>query len=134
MRRHPNTIFIGAHVACHAENLDWVDQLMSECPNLYIDFSARIGELGRQPYSAGKLLAKHQDRVLFGTDSGPDLDMYHTYFRFLETDDEYFDYDPRNIYSQGRWKVSGLKLDEHVLEKIYSLNARKLFAKSQRFI
>ncbi len=133
VRRHSNTIFIGAHVACYAENLGWVDQLLAECPNLHIDFSARIGELGRQPHSARRLLTKHKDRVLFGTDSGPDIEIYHTYFRFLETDDEYFDYDPRNSYSQGRWKISGLQLDNDVLERIYSLNARKLYAHSQRF-
>lgn len=127
VKRHPNTTFIGAHVACHAENLDWVDQLMAACPNLLIDFSQRIAELGRQPFAARRLLTKHQDRVLFGTDSGPRLDMYQTYYRFLETDDEYFDYEPEGSFPQGRWKIYGLSLDRPVLEKIYSRNASRLF-------
>jgi len=128
VKRHPATTFIGAHVACYAENLAWVDRLMADCPNLIIDFSQRIAELGRQPYSARRLLTKYQDRVLFGTDSGPRLDMYRTYYRFLETDDEYFDYDPSGVPTQGRWCIHGLNLAQDVLEKIYFRNAAKLFS------
>jgi predicted TIM-barrel fold metal-dependent hydrolase len=127
VKRHPNTTFIGAHVACYAENLGWVDRVMSECPNLLIDFSQRIAELGRQPVAARRLLTKYQDRILFGTDSGPRIDMYRTYYRFLETDDEYFDYEPTGRYTQGRWKIHGLSLDRSALEKIYFRNAAKLF-------
>lgn len=127
VKRHPNTTFIGAHVACYAENLAWVDRLLADCPNLMIDFSQRIAELGRQPFAARRLLTRHQDRVLFGTDSGPRLDMYRTYYRFLETDDEYFDYEPQGLLTQGRWKIYGLSLDKPVLEKIYHHNAARLF-------
>jgi len=42
LRRHSSAVFIGVHAACYAENLAWVDALMDECPNLTIDFSARI--------------------------------------------------------------------------------------------
>lgn len=86
--RHPRTIFIGAHVGCYAENLQWVAALLDRCPNFYIDFSARIGELGRQPYSARRFFIDYADRILFGTDSGPDVDAYRLYYRFLETDDD----------------------------------------------
>jgi predicted TIM-barrel fold metal-dependent hydrolase len=127
VRRHPATTFIGAHVACYAENLAWVDALMAECPNLLIDFSQRIAEIGRQPQAARRLLTRYQDRVLFGTDSGPRLDMYRTYYRFLETNDEYFSYEPSGRFTQGRWHVSGLGLERTVLEKIYHRNAAALF-------
>ena len=33
------------------------------------------------------------DRIPFGTDHRPSIGMYQTYFRFLETADEYFEYD-----------------------------------------
>jgi predicted TIM-barrel fold metal-dependent hydrolase len=127
VKGHPGTTFIGAHVACYAENLAWVDRLMDECPNLLIDFSARISELGRQPFAARRLLVKHQDRILFGIDKGPDLEVYRTCFRFLETDDEYFDYNPHGLPDQGRWQIYGLNLDATVLEKIYYRNAAALF-------
>ncbi|MBG1232368.1 amidohydrolase family protein [Aestuariivirga litoralis] len=127
VRRHKQTTFIGAHAACYAENLGWVDTLMDECPNLLIDFSARISELGRQPFTAKKLLTKHKHRVLFGTDSGPSIPMYQTYYRFLETEDEYFDYNPLGPPTQGRWQIYGLALGDEVLKPIYYDNAARLF-------
>ena len=39
---------------------------------MYVEFDARISELGRQPYSARRFLIKYQDRVLFGTDTAPE--------------------------------------------------------------
>ncbi len=77
---HPRTTFIGAHVGCYAENLDWVGELLERCPNFYVDIGARIAELGRQPYSARKFFLRYADRILFGTDMGPDPDVYRHLF------------------------------------------------------
>jgi predicted TIM-barrel fold metal-dependent hydrolase len=125
--RHPQTTFIGAHVGCYAENLEWVSALLARCPNLYVDFSARIGELGRQPYAARRFFLRHADRILFGTDAGPDLDTYRLYYRFLQSDDEYFSYDGREVPSQGRWRIYGLHLPDEVLHQVYWANAQRLF-------
>lgn len=127
VRRHPATTFIGAHVGCYAENLIWVSALLDECPNLYVDISARIAELGRQPYSARRFFLRHADRILFGTDAGPDLATYGLYARFLESDDEYFCYSPDGIPNQGRWMIYGLNLPRAVLDRIYYQNAAHLF-------
>lgn len=120
---HPNTTFIGAHVGCYAENLAWVGSLLDRCPNFYIDISARIGELGRQPYTARRFFMEYSDRILFGSDMGPDVDAYRICYRFLETDDEYFNYSTGEIPRQGRWYVYGLFLPDDVLKKVYSENA-----------
>ena len=124
--RHKNTTFIGAHVGCYGENLGWVGQMLDDCPNYYIDISARLGELGRQPYSARKFLIKYQDRILFGSDMSPDLEAYRLYYRFLETDDEYFNYNTGEVPAQGRWSVCGLYLQEEVLAKVYRRNAERV--------
>ena len=124
--RHPSTTFIGAHVGCYSENLGWVGQMLEDCPNYSIDISARLGELGRQPYTARKFFIQHQNRILFGSDMSPDLDAYRLYYRFLETHDEYFNYNTGDIPLQGRWYVSGLYLPEDVLKKVYSENARRV--------
>jgi predicted TIM-barrel fold metal-dependent hydrolase len=124
--RHPSTTFIGAHVGCYGENLGWVGQMLDECPNYYIDISARIGELGRQPYTARKFFIQYQDRILFGSDMSPDLDAYRLYYRFLETDDEYFNYNTSEVPGQGRWYVCGLYLPDDVLKKVYSENAKRV--------
>ena len=76
-------------VGCYAENLEWVGALLDRCPNFHIDISARIGELGRQPYSARKFFLRYSDRIFFGLDGGPSPEAYRLSCRFLETDDEY---------------------------------------------
>jgi predicted TIM-barrel fold metal-dependent hydrolase len=125
--RHPNTTFIGAHVGCYSENLAWVSRLLEQCSNFYVDISARISELGRQPYTARQFMMEHADQVLFGTDMGPDIDTYGIYYRFLETDDEYFNYGTTEVPGQGRWFIYGLYLPDDVLEKVYHSNARRIF-------
>ena len=124
VERNRNTIFIGAHVLGYSENLKFVAQALDRYPNLYIDIAERISELGRQPYSARKFLINYSDRILFGTDTfSPNRIKYQTYLRFLETEDEYFDYGT----NQGRWKIYGLNLPDDTLRKIYFENANSLF-------
>lgn len=123
--RHADTTFVGAHVGCYAENLAWVSDLLKQAPNFYVDISARIAELGRQPYTARQFFIEYADRVLFGTDMGANLDVYRIYYRFLETDDEYFNYGTGDVPGQGRWRIYGLHLPDDVLEKVYWKNAQK---------
>jgi len=127
IRRHKATTFIGAHVGCYAENLAWLSELMNECPNLYVDISARLGELGRQPYRARKFFLTHADKILFGTDADASVESYQLYYRFLETDDEYFSYNTSDPPKQGRWYIYGLHLPDDVLKKVYHQNAERLF-------
>lgn len=126
--RHPETVFIGAHVGNLPEELHQVAKWLDVYPNFYVDIDARMGELGRQPYTARRFMIHYQDRILFGTDTPPNAEAYRVYYRFLETDDEYFDPNPAHPY-QGRWMVYGLYLPDEVLEKIYNKNALKIFAK-----
>jgi predicted TIM-barrel fold metal-dependent hydrolase len=120
--RHPDTIFVGAHVANMAENLDRVSKWFDRYPNLYADMSAGIIDLGRQPYSARKFIIKYQDRLLYGSDAF-DLtaEEYRSNFRFFETDDEFMD-------MKFPWKTYGIYLPDEVLEKIYNKNAMKILA------
>jgi|HubBroStandDraft_1064217.scaffolds.fasta_scaffold27783_3 predicted TIM-barrel fold metal-dependent hydrolase len=135
MARHPSTRFIVLHVGNFAENLDNVSENLDRFPNMTVDIAARIGELGRQPRAARAFFEKYQDRILFGTDATPHADnypqqvfggeLYDIYFRFLETDDEYFDYAPAKIPPQGRWRISGLNLPAPILQKVYNKNAAR---------
>jgi predicted TIM-barrel fold metal-dependent hydrolase len=128
---HPRTTFIGAHVCCCAEDLAWVGRMLATYPNLYMDFSQRIAELGRQPRAARALFVEHADRVLFGTDElPPSRAAYETYFRFLETADEHFPYwaDPARPWPQGRWQISALDLPAEVLAAIYRGNAARVLS------
>jgi predicted TIM-barrel fold metal-dependent hydrolase len=124
--RHPQTNFIGAHAGCYAENLGWVSRVMDACPNFFIDISARIAELGRQPYTARDFFIQHQDRILFGTDAEPDPRVYRIYFRLLKTRDEYFNYGLSRPPAVGRWMIYGLDLPDEVLKKVYFENAQRV--------
>ncbi|MEP7272429.1 MAG: amidohydrolase family protein [Acidobacteriota bacterium] len=135
MERHPRTQFVCAHVA-EAEDLAYVAECLDHHPNMHIDISARIGELGRQPRAAGRFFDKYQDRILFGTDAIPygydypqhifSESLYEICYRFLETEDEYFDYSAARVPPQGRWRIYGLGLPEQILRKVYWQNAARL--------
>lgn len=137
--RHPKTNFALLHLGNHAENLAGVAACLDRYPNTVIDISARIGELGRQPLIAQRFFARYQDRILFGTDAvpspwGDDVpqqlfgdELYEIYYRFLETEDEYFDYAPGPVPPQGRWAIYGLGLGDEILPKMYHDNAVRLF-------
>ncbi len=125
--RHPQTTFVGAHVAEHPEDLSYVSRLLDANPNLHVDISARCAELGRQPYTAREFFVKYADRILFGSDLIPDVNMYRLYFRFLETRDEYFEY-PSHASRQGRWNIYGLFLPDEVLRRVYRENALQLLS------
>jgi predicted TIM-barrel fold metal-dependent hydrolase len=124
----PGTTYVGAHVGCAAEDLDWVGQLMQDAPNFSIDIASRIGELGRQPRRFRELIEQFPDRIMFGTDNfPPDRQEFTLHFRFLETADEAFDYSLASpIPPQGRWTVSGIALKGEQLAAIYGRNAARL--------
>jgi predicted TIM-barrel fold metal-dependent hydrolase len=124
--RHPGTTFIGAHVGCAAEDLGRVSTILERCPNFHVDVAARLGELGRQPYTARAFFIRWADRILFGTDFAPESAMYAIHYRFLETFDESFDYDTDEVPGQGRWQIHGLGLPDDVLARVYRDNARRL--------
>jgi predicted TIM-barrel fold metal-dependent hydrolase len=123
---HPDTTFIGAHVGCAAEDLDWVSAMLDACPNYAVDVAARLGEIGRQPYTARGFFIRHQDRIVFGTDGDPDPGEYRRWYRFLETRDESFDYGGDEVPAQGRWQIHGIGLPDDVLRKVYGANAARL--------
>jgi len=140
IKKHPKTIFVMAHMGCIPEDLAYVAYLMDTYPNYYVDIAAVIAELGRQPYTARKFFVKYQDRILFGSDGGYGLNLkglwpperlFRTYFEFMETSNEYFEYQLWGVHNQGRWYIYGIDLPDTVLEKIYYKNAEKiLFQKS----
>jgi len=135
MQRHPRTKFVCLHTA-DSENLPYVSEYLDRYPNMYVDIAARIGELGRQPRMSRKFFDKYQDRIVFATDATPHGDetpqqifgneLYEIYYRFLETEDEYFDYAPAPVPPQGRWRIYGIALPEQILKKVYYENAARL--------
>lgn len=144
--RHPHTTFIGVHFGNAPEDPAAVAAALDAYPNLYVDTAARVPELGRHPPATLRaLLAKHPERVLFGTDLGvgpapfdlmlgstgatepTQADVDHFFAatrRYFETSDVGFAH-PTPI--QGRWTISGIDLTGALLENVYARNAERVF-------
>ncbi|MDB5190954.1 MAG: amidohydrolase 2 [Segetibacter sp.] len=121
-KKHPKTTFINAHFGWYANDLAKLSKLMDEMKNMYVEFGAIIAELGRQPGAAHQFFTQYQDRILFGKDSWEPQE-YTTYFRVLETKDEYFPYHKKY---HAFWAMYGMGLSDEILKKIYYKNALKL--------
>lgn len=121
-RKHPKTKFINAHMGWYANDLKKLGGLLDQIPNMYVEIGAVIAELGRQPRAAREFMIKYQDRVMFGKDSWVPEE-YATYFRVLETADDYFPYHKRY---HAFWRMYGLDLPDEVLKKLYYKNALKV--------
>lgn len=152
VERHPDTTFMLLHFGNNPEDIDYVDRLLDENPNVVVDVSARIAEIGRHdPEKVRKLFIKHQDRILFATDLSvsarptndnrlqyrltlgsiskepPTLedvkDFYDKHWRYFESDAEAIDHP---VPIQGDWKVHPIELPDEVLEKVYWKNGERL--------
>ncbi|TJY34084.1 amidohydrolase family protein [Pontimicrobium aquaticum] len=121
-KKHPNTTFISAHMSWLANDLGRLGKLLDEMPNMNVGIGAIIAELGRQPRFAKAFITKYQDRVLFGKDSWKPEE-FPTYFRVLESADEYFPYHKKY---HAFWAMYGLDLDDEVLKKVYYKNALRI--------
>jgi predicted TIM-barrel fold metal-dependent hydrolase len=124
-RKHPNTTFINAHLGWMGNDLDRLGEHLDLYPNVLTEIGAVLAEIGRQPIRAEQFFTTYQDRILFGKDSY-NVSEYYTYFRVLETNDEYFEYYRKR---HAHWRMYGLALPDSVLKKLYYKNALKLFPK-----
>ena len=124
-RKHPNTTFINAHLGWMGNDLDRLGEHLDLYPNVLTEIGAVLAEIGRQPIRAKQFFTTYQDRILFGQDSY-NVSEYYTYFRVLETNDEYFEYYRKR---HAHWRMYGLALPDSVLKKLYYKNALKLFPK-----
>jgi hypothetical protein len=122
-KKHPNTTFINAHLGWMGNDLDRLGTHLDTYPNVMTEIGAVLAELGRQPKRARQFFINYQDRILFGKDSYK-VSEYFTYFRVLETEDEYFDYYRKR---HAHWKMYGLGLPDSILQKLYFKNALHLF-------
>jgi predicted TIM-barrel fold metal-dependent hydrolase len=121
-KKHPQTTFIAAHFGWYPNDLGHLAQLMDAMPNIVVEFGAVIAELGRQPRKAKEFFTKYQDRILFGKDSWVPEE-YATYFRVLETEDEYFPYHKKY---HAFWAMYGIGLPDNILKKVYYKNALRI--------
>jgi predicted TIM-barrel fold metal-dependent hydrolase len=121
-KKHAKTTFIAAHFGWFPNDLARLGKLLDDMPNVVVEFGAVIAELGRQPKAAKAFFIKYQDRILFGKDSWVPEE-YSTYFRVLETEDEYFPYHKKY---HAFWRMYGMGLPDEILKKVYYKNAVRI--------
>ncbi|AKP51204.1 amidohydrolase family protein [Cyclobacterium amurskyense] len=121
-KKHKNTTFINAHMGWMANDLAKAGEHLDKYPNVNFGMAAVIAEFGRQPRAAKKFFIDYQDRILFGKDAY-NKEEFYTYFRVLETEDEYFPYYKKY---HAYWRMYGLGLPDEVLKKVYYKNALRI--------
>ncbi len=120
--KHPKTTFINAHMGWMANDLTALGKHLDAYPNVNVGIGAVIAELGRQPRAANAFFEQYQDRILFAKDAY-NPEEYYTYFRVLETKDEYFPYYKKY---HAFWRMYGLGLSDEILKKVYYQNALRV--------
>ena len=138
--RHPKTTFVALHVGPLGGE---PGRRSARCSTSSRTSTSRLARAsaswaGSRARRRGSSIS-YQDRILFGTDAVPlgietpqqvfGEDLYRIYYRFLETEDEYFDYAPAPVPPQGRWRIYGLGLPESILRKVYSQNAERVLGR-----
>lgn len=123
VKKHPRVTFIACHFANTTSDLSRLARMLDAYPNLYADIAARFGETSPIPRTMAKFYETYQDRLLYGTDMGTNIDMYRATFRILETTDEHFYLETLRLY---HWPYHGFGLPDEILRKVYRDNARKI--------
>ncbi|GGW21986.1 amidohydrolase family protein [Arenibacter certesii] len=134
LEKHPDLVFIGAHMGSLEWSVDELAERLDKFPNMSIDLAARMGQVFYQTAEdrekVRNFFIKYQDRVLYATDLTDDgkddadelmQEMHDTWFRdwrFFVTDEVM----TSNLVNE---EFKGLKLPKQVVDKIYLHNAKK---------
>lgn len=134
LEKHPDLVFVGAHMASLEWSVDELARRFEQYPNLAVDLAARMGQVFYQTVhdreKVRDFFIKYQDRILYATDMGAGdndtreglarelEDTWMRDWRFLVTDDTL----TSNLVNES---YRGIKLPKQVVDKIYFHNARK---------
>ncbi len=143
LEKHPDLIFIGAHLGSLEWSVDELAKRLDKFPNMSVDMAERVSHLQYQALTEWQkvrdFFIKYQDRLVYGTDlrsSAMDIvnqgikdpegikkhthEVWMRHWKFFNTDQMM-----RVPKVEGEFK--GLKLPREVIDKIYRTNAEKLF-------
>ena len=136
LAKNPDLHFIGAHFASLEWSVDELAKFLDRFPRATVDTAARMGQLqyqsNRDRDRVVAFLTKYQDRILYGTDftMQPDSIARTTHARARErwlANWRYFNTDEEMKVPELDDPVRGIALPKEVVEKIYRLNAQRVF-------
>ena len=141
LEKHPDLIFIGAHLGSLEWSVDELAKRLDKFPNMAVDMAERISHLQYQALTNWQkvhdFFIKYQDRLLYGTDLRMDaMDIINS--RIKEPADlrkhaheirlrhwKFFTTDEKMIVPKVEGEFKGLKLPAEVIDKLYRKNAEK---------
>jgi len=138
LEKHPNLNIIFAHFYFLSDDLPRAAAFLDRYPKVSFDLAPGIEMLHnftKRPEEARDLFVKYQDRIVFGTDFGPDgrLSRIWVVRNFLETEEEFHvPKDERLFWPDHRTTIRGIALPEEVLGKIYAENFRRIASPTPR--
>lgn len=144
--RHPRLHFIGAHLGSLEWSVDRLARFLDAYPNATVDMAARMTQVQYQSRTdrqkVRSFLIKYQDRILYGSDltenppsateraQNPPLDLAQFSKEadaFWRSDWIYLATSSTQHIDAIKADVVGLALPKPVIDKIYYINARRVF-------
>jgi len=129
--------FMGAHLASLEWSVDEIAKFLDRFPNATVDLAARMGQVQYQSRryreKVRSFFDKYQDRILYATDltqepnANPDEFKKEVHEKWLD-DWKYLNTDSTMSVPQLDESFQGLALPRVVVEKIYRLNAQRVFS------
>lgn len=139
LEKHPKLKFVGAHFASLEWSVDELGKFLDRFPKALADTAARMGQLqyqsNRDREKVRAFLIKYQDRIVYGTDHSTPPDAasdagYELTRKVWLSHWRYFNTEETQTVPELDEPVRGLALPKDVVEKIYRLNAMKVFPNS----
>jgi predicted TIM-barrel fold metal-dependent hydrolase len=129
--KHPNTTFILVHMAFLSRQLALLADILDRYPNVMLDLSADLGDLGRSHKESREFMTYYQKRILFGTDGGLSLRTQESWESFIKTHFVVLETDLDDVTPPFKrsWNVHALNLPKEAIENIYIKNAEELLAR-----
>lgn len=138
LEKHKGIVFVGAHLASLEWSVQKISEFLTRFPNAMVDAAARIGALQYQSIIDKELVRnffmKFHDRILYATDimqvSDENAEAFTNESHNLWLSDwKYFCTDLEFKVPDLKETVKGLKLPKEVIDKIYRINAERIFLK-----
>jgi hypothetical protein len=136
LERNECLVFVGAHLASLEWSVDEIGNFLDRFPNSYVDMAARMGNIQYQSSLDRKKVRQffihYQDRILYASDLAQSTDVPAADFKkeahgIWLSDWTYLNTDSILTNSDFSGSFQGLTLPKHVIEKIYRINAKRIF-------
>jgi len=136
LEKHPDLIFVGAHLGSLEWSVDELARRLDKFPKMAVDMAARIGHLQVQSQHdrerVRNFIIKYADRLIYATDGGlsadadPDKSKQNQHDAWVR-DWKYFATSETMTVPEVNGSFKGLQLPKDVIAKIYYENAVKWF-------